>query len=219
MKIMMATMGLDIGGAETHIVELAKELKTRGHDVFIVSNGGVYVPEAEAAGIRHYQAPLNQRSVTAMSRARRILRQVIEKEKPDVVHAHARIPAFLCGILRKRMKFAFVTSCHGVYQVSGALKLLSNWGEHTLAVSEDIRDYLMKQYGLPADTSPSPSTVLTRRNFPRRCPGQESGRSWDWETPRWWGTSAAWTRSRPAPPASLSPSPPGWPDRCRGCAF
>ena len=151
MKIMMATMGLDIGGAETHIVELAKELKARGHDVFIVSNGGVYVPEAEAAGIRHYQAPLNQRSVTAMSRARRILRQVIEREKPDVVHAHARIPAFLCGILRRRMKFAFVTSCHGVYQVSGALKLLSNWGEHTLAVSEDIRDYLMKQYGLPAD--------------------------------------------------------------------
>ena len=107
--------------------------------------------EAEAAGIRHYQAPLNQRSVTAMSRARRILRQVIEREKPDVVHAHARIPAFLCGILRRRMKFAFVTSCHGVYQVSGALKLLSNWGEHTLAVSEDIRDYLMKQYGLPVD--------------------------------------------------------------------
>ena len=30
MKILMATMGLDIGGAETHIVELAKELKARG---------------------------------------------------------------------------------------------------------------------------------------------------------------------------------------------
>ena len=27
MKIFMATMGLGIGGAETHIVELAKELK------------------------------------------------------------------------------------------------------------------------------------------------------------------------------------------------
>ena len=46
------------------------------------------------------------------------------------------------------LKFTFVTSCHGVYQVSGALKLLSNWGEHTLAVSEDIRDYLTEQYGL-----------------------------------------------------------------------
>ena len=30
MKIFMATMGLGIGGAETHIVELAKELKARG---------------------------------------------------------------------------------------------------------------------------------------------------------------------------------------------
>ena len=29
MKIFMATMGLDIGGAETHIVELSKELKDR----------------------------------------------------------------------------------------------------------------------------------------------------------------------------------------------
>ena len=40
MKILMATMGMDIGGAETHIVELAKELKKQGHDVAIVSHGG-----------------------------------------------------------------------------------------------------------------------------------------------------------------------------------
>ena len=36
MKILMATMGLDIGGAETHIVELSKELKSRGHQVAVV---------------------------------------------------------------------------------------------------------------------------------------------------------------------------------------
>ena len=133
MKILMATMGLDIGGAETHIVELSKELKSRGHQVAVVSNGGVYVPEIEAAGIRHYAAPLNRRSVGSMLQAQRILRQVIAREKPDIVHAHARIPAFLCGRLQKSMGFAFVTSCHGVYQVSGALRLLSNWGERTLA--------------------------------------------------------------------------------------
>ena len=45
MKILMATMGMNIGGAETHILELSKELKHQGHDVIIVSNGGVYVPE------------------------------------------------------------------------------------------------------------------------------------------------------------------------------
>lgn len=149
MKILMATMGLDIGGAETHIVELAKELKHRGHEIAVVSNGGVYVPEITAAGIRHYEAPLHRRTLSDMRRSLAVLREVIRTEKPDVVHAHARIPAFLCGRLQKSMGFPFVTSCHGVYQVSGALRLLSNWGDRTLAVSEDIRDYLIRQYNIP----------------------------------------------------------------------
>lgn len=54
-KILMATMGLDIGGAETHIVELSKELRRRGYEVVIASNGGIYVDEAERAGIKHYR--------------------------------------------------------------------------------------------------------------------------------------------------------------------
>ncbi|MCI8869594.1 MAG: polysaccharide pyruvyl transferase CsaB [Lawsonibacter sp.] len=149
MKILMATMGLDIGGAETHIVELSKQLRLRGHQVVVVSNGGVYVPEIAAAGIRHFPAPMHRRSARDMLRSLRILSRVIREERPDVVHAHARIPAFLCGLLQKRLHFPFVTTCHGVYQVSGALKLLSNWGEHTLTVSEDIRDYLERKYGIP----------------------------------------------------------------------
>lgn len=148
MKILMATMGLDIGGAETHIVELAKELRHQGHEVAIVSNGGAYVPEVEAAGIRHYAAPLNRRSAGAMSRAIRILRQVIDREKPDVVHAHARIPAFLCGLLKRRMKFPFVTTAHWVFDTSGVLRYLTDWGERTIAVSNDIKAYLIREYGL-----------------------------------------------------------------------
>ena len=53
MKILMATMSLDIGGAETHIVELAKELKHQDHDVAVISNGGVYVPEIQALSLIH----------------------------------------------------------------------------------------------------------------------------------------------------------------------
>ena len=145
MKIMMATMGLDIGGAETHIVELAKELKNQGHDIAIVSNGGVYVPEIEAAGIRHYAAPLNRRSLPAMLRGRRLLREIIDRERPDLVHAHARIPAFLCGGICRRKKVPFVTTAHWVFDTSGVLRYLTNWGERTVAVSDDIRDYLIRE--------------------------------------------------------------------------
>ena len=41
-KVLMTLMGLDIGGAETHVVELSKELKKQGYDIIVASNGGVY---------------------------------------------------------------------------------------------------------------------------------------------------------------------------------
>lgn len=71
------------------------------------------------------------------------------------------------------MKFAFVTSCHGVYQVSGALKLLSNWGEHTLAVSEDIAAYLMNQYSIPAEQITLTINGIDTEKFSPERPGTE----------------------------------------------
>lgn len=150
-RILMVTMGLDIGGAETHIVELSKQLKAMGHDVAVVSNGGVYVPEIEAAGIRHYQAPLHRRSVGCMIESLHTLKRVIRQEQPDLVHAHARIPGFLCGLLHKRMGFPFVTTAHWVFQTSGGLRYLTNWGQRTIAVSDDIKAYLIREYGIPAE--------------------------------------------------------------------
>ena len=145
---MMATMGLDIGGAETHIVELAKQLRLMGHDVLVVSNGGVYVPELQQAGIRHYQAPLHRRNLGCMRRSMHVLREVIQSEQPDVVHAHARIPGFLCGLLHRKMNFPFVTTAHWVFQTDGLLRYLTDWGQRTIAVSDDIKEYLVREYKL-----------------------------------------------------------------------
>lgn len=147
-RILMVTMGLDIGGAETHIVELSKQLKAMGHDVAVVSNGGVYVDEITAAGIRHHSAPLNRRSIPCMLRSLAALHRVIREEKPDVVHAHARIPGFLCGLLRPVMRFPFVTTAHWVFDTGGGLRRLTNWGQRTIAVSDDIKAYLMREYGV-----------------------------------------------------------------------
>lgn len=147
-KILITTMGLDIGGAETHIVELSLSLQRRGYTVVIASNGGVFVPTLEQAGIRHYNVPLARRSVKDMLRSLVLLRRIIKSEKPDVVHAHARIPGFLCGILRKTMHFPFVTTAHAHFDVTGLLKLMSNWGQKVLAVSPDIFEYLIENYKL-----------------------------------------------------------------------
>ena len=148
MKILMVTMALDIGGAETHIVELAGELVRMGHQVTVVSNGGVYVPALEAAGVRHLEAPLHRRNPLLMAKSYASLRKIIRQERPDVVHAHARIPAFVCGLLKKRLDFPFVTTAHWVFKSGFLLRRLTDWGDYTIAVSDDIREYLTDNYGV-----------------------------------------------------------------------
>lgn len=150
MKIIMATMSLDIGGAETHIVELSKALKKQGHEILIASAGGAYVAEMTASGITHVDIPMNRRNFSSMLSARKQLKQLILAEKPDIVHAHARIPAFLCGTLHKKLKFPFVTTAHWVFSTGGILGYLTNWGQRVIAVSEDIKTYLQEAYHYPS---------------------------------------------------------------------
>ena len=69
LRILIATMQLGIGGAETHIVELSKELHRRGYCVIVASNGGDYVKELEEAGIKHYRVPLQNKNPRNMAKA------------------------------------------------------------------------------------------------------------------------------------------------------
>ena len=148
-KILMTTMGLNIGGAETHIVELTKELKKRGYDVMVASNGGVYVDELTEAGIKHFDVPLNTRNIGKMYKSLKLLKKIVSEENVDIVHSHARIPGFVTGILHRSMKFTFVTSAHWVFNTGHGLKYLTNWGQKVIAVSEDIKQYLMENYNTP----------------------------------------------------------------------
>ena len=149
LNVMLSLMQLDIGGAETHVVELAKELKRMGFNPIITSNGGVYVKELEEAGIKHYRVPLQNKNPFNMIKSVRLLKKIITDEKIDLVHSHARIPSFILGKLHKFMKFPFVTSALWVFTTKYGLKYITDWGEKTVAVSEDIKTYLMDNYKIP----------------------------------------------------------------------
>lgn len=152
----MVTMSLGIGGVETHIKELASELVRRGHRVTVASAGGVYVPELEAAGVSHLTLPLASRSPLGLIKAYYGLKRAIKEagkrsDRFDVVHAHARIPCFICGLLRRSLRFHYVTTVHGVYSMIPGAKALTDWGDRSLAVSDDVKSYLVDSYGIKAE--------------------------------------------------------------------
>ena len=149
LKILMALMKFDIGGAETHVVELAKELKRRGYEIVIASNGGAYVSEVEEFGIKHYKVPLQNKNPLNVLSSFKTLKKIIIDENIELVHSHARIPSFILGKLKSKMGFPFVTSAHWVFSTKYGLKYITDWGEKTVAVSNDIKKYLMDNYNVP----------------------------------------------------------------------
>ncbi len=165
MKILMALMGLEIGGAETHVVELSKALKNMGHEIVVTSNGGVYQKELEDYGIRHIKLPLHSKMPHRFLKSYFMLKKVFDNEHFDIVHAHARIPAYICGLLAKKYSFRYVTTAHWVFKITPLWKRLANWGEKTIAVSDDIKEYLIKNYGIWSDNISTTINGIDTKKF------------------------------------------------------
>jgi len=172
-KILMTLMGMEIGGAETHVLELSKTLKRMGLDVHVVSNGGVYVKELEECGVKHYRVPLHNKQFINVFSSYRAIRKIIVENDIRLVHAHARIPAFICGLLQKRLKFQLVTTCHGQFSVAFPFNRLSNWGDRVFAVSQDLKDYLLTHYKVKEENiSLTVNGIDTNKFSPDIDPGE-----------------------------------------------
>ena len=152
-RILLALMGLEIGGAETHAVELAKYLCKKGYIVYAVSSGGVYEKELTECGVRHYYAPLTKKDPLSMLKSYRVIKKVVLREKIDLIHAHARIPAFVSSLVKKRLGIPLVSTVHGVYSTAPWFKLLTNWGDEAICVSEDIQKYVIENYNFSSENT------------------------------------------------------------------
>lgn len=151
MKILMLTTSMDIGGAETHIAELCRGLAYTGHIAEVVSAGGKYADTLAREGIVQHTLPLNKKDPVSVMRCLRGLTDIIKGGGYDIVHAHARIPAVICGALQKKLGFRFVTTAHLDFKVNALWRRITKWGEATMAVSEDLVDYLVREYGVPRE--------------------------------------------------------------------
>ncbi len=144
MKILMLAEGMDIGGAETHVLTLIRALVKMKDEVTLVSMGGRYRDELRTEGIRCIDAPSGKRDPQSLRVCARILRELI-KEGYDCIHAHTRGMATL---VRRTTSMPLVVTAHLDFPVGPLRRALACFGDHTLAVSEDLSVYLHREYGV-----------------------------------------------------------------------
>lgn len=145
--ILLLPMSLGIGGAETHVVGLAKHLKARGWDVHVVSGGGELVKDLAGEGIEHVWAPLDSRSPLAIWRSYRTVGRIIRDRNIGLVHAHARIPAWIAEKACRSRGIPMVTTYHGTFVSGPFWNFFTRPGDLTIAVSPDVRDYTVREFG------------------------------------------------------------------------
>ncbi|NLK64413.1 MAG: glycosyltransferase family 4 protein [Tissierellia bacterium] len=173
--VLQALMGLDIGGAETHVIELSIELQERGYRVIVASNGGVYEEKLKEAGVETVNVPLHTKNPIAVFKSLKILNDLIKKEKIKLVHGHARIPAFLLSLLQKRRGFNMITTAHGTFRVNFLLKHITKWGDRVFVVSEDIRNYIKNNYEISEDRIYSTINGINLNKFKPSNNNESSG--------------------------------------------
>lgn len=162
-RVMMATNALELGGAETHIIELTRGLRRLGCEVSVASAGGELVAELKAAGaVAHHRLPLDRRAVFPLLQSFFGLLRLVRRERPDILHAHARIPAIVMGLAAKLYRIPLVTTVHWTFDLSGWKRKFSWWSPYSIAVSEDLLDYLVKNFNFqPQQVAVIPNGINT----------------------------------------------------------
>jgi glycosyltransferase involved in cell wall biosynthesis len=145
-RILLVVKGLDLGGAERVVTDLATHLAARGTDIEVAvinSQRTALLPVLQASGIAVHTLPgsdhVGLRGLLA-------LRRVVRTGAYDVVHGHGPVPTVLARLLAGHRA---VGTIHSMWP---ALRRPSRWavaalcrGTHLIAVSATARDAMPRR--------------------------------------------------------------------------
>ena len=152
---------LESGGVERSTLEIADALVRAGHRAIVVSAGGRLAPRLVESGAGHITLDIGRKSLATL-RSVRPLRELLEREGADIVHARSRLPAWICWRALRGLPDAqrprFVTTVHGLNSPSRYSAVMTR-GERVVCVSDTVRDYVLRHY---PRTDPAKLRVIPR---------------------------------------------------------
>lgn len=150
-KILQLLDAMDIKGESILILQLARKLMINGHDVIVVSNGGSLLSELDKSQIRHIELEKYDNTQNNFFKHIFEVTKIIDREKPDIIHAHNDYFAFISAIAARvsnvRPKPNVIWSIHTIRSGMEHYvcdKYISTYFEALTAVSENIKEEIVK---------------------------------------------------------------------------
>jgi glycosyltransferase involved in cell wall biosynthesis len=150
----------DGNGVVTVAVDLACQHAAAGHSVGFASAGGSFIGLLKNTGVEHFAVEQDWTRPLASARGFFTLQRIIDRNQPDIVHAHAVPGALFACCLRNRSGFRLITSVHNLARPTA---ILMGVGDVVIAVSAAVAA-TMRQRGIP------PGKLRVVRNGPLESP-------------------------------------------------
>jgi glycosyltransferase involved in cell wall biosynthesis len=148
--ILQVTPALDAGGVERTTVEIAAALAQAGFRPLVASAGGRLEAQLKDAGGELIRLPLAGKAPHAIVANMFRLAGVIRSQDVKLVHARSRAPAWSALRAARMTSVPFVTTYHGIYNASNALKRFYNSamvrGDAVIANSQWTADHIAAEY-------------------------------------------------------------------------
>lgn len=146
LNVLLVLDALNIGGTETHVLNLVYELIKLGVNVVILSNKGSLSGEFEKLNCKIYnmEFPLTViDDFNEVTMYKNRIKEIVVKEKINIIHAHQSPSGALCIDVAKDLRIPSIFTIHGLYYhdiVSTKLPLCSN----VISVSQPVYNWLAK---------------------------------------------------------------------------
>ncbi|MCI1189551.1 polysaccharide deacetylase family protein [Hymenobacter sp. DH14] len=145
MRILHVVSAEFFAGSVAYAVQLAEAHRAQGHQVWIVADA-----DPLPTGATLVWAGISNRSYRQRLRNARIIRQVVKREKIDVVHCHSRAASWVSYFALRGLAVPLVSTVHGRQHLHASTSLFDVYGDKVIAICDNLREHLIAEVKMDA---------------------------------------------------------------------
>jgi len=147
LKIIQILPTLNTGGVERGVLDFNRYLVDKGHESYVISNGGRQVKNLIDDGGKHIHLQIAEKSLFTLFQAKK-LADVINEISPDVIHIRSRIPAWVLQLSKffiKNPRPLIFSTFHGLYSTPFYSRIMASF-DRVIAISKTVEQYIYDNY-------------------------------------------------------------------------
>lgn len=135
------------GGVENIVCTLNSSIVKSGFKSTVISSGGVLVDKIIQDGGIHYNIDVKSKNILSFIPRTYTLYKILKKIKPNVIHIHSRVPAWMIYYINKKLNIPAIASIHGFNHISIYSKIMTKF-DCTICVSKSVKKYIVNAYNI-----------------------------------------------------------------------